>query len=354
VSQISPPIRILLVAAIVLMAAYFTVLKPKEEVVAPVTPVATPAVPESTAGKFKAKAEDGRAKAEADATGAANAGIDDEAATTGAPATSTSSPSTTAPAAARVVDLPPLAADATAGLPAPVRAALRDRDVLVLGVVDDAAQRWAPMADDDRLLQRELRNVDRVRGEVVVRTVSLRNISRYDGLIKDLGVTQSPTVVVVDGNRRGIALTGYVDRVSINQAVADARRVSEQRRISQTFLRRTNETCANMDTTFTRLSEPTVRGATGRWAARLGSAQRRYGRAFRRIPAPKQWRSLKKGIVAGVRAGEVRLAAAVKAKDVARVRAAVASPQDRPLAGAGLERRFNAAGLTACSAKRPI
>jgi len=357
VSQISPPIRILLVGAILMMAAWFTVLKPKEETVAvpPATPaVATPAEPQSSAGKFRAKAEEGKSKAEADALGGANAGIEGEAPTSASPSVTGPSQTTSTPSASRVGDVPPLTAKQTEGLPLDVRTALTRRDVLVLGILDDSARPWAPMADDDRLVRRELRNVNRSGGDLAVATVPLKEIARFDGLIKALNVSQSPTIVVIDGNRKGIALTGYVDRVTINQAVADARRVSTERRISETYLRETNETCANMNTTFTRLSEPTVRGAEGLWVARLSSAQRRYERAFRSIAAPKRWRPLKKQILAGIKAGEVRLASAVKARSAARVRAALAAPRDRPLAGVGLERRFNRAGLTACSAKRPV
>jgi hypothetical protein len=74
VSQISPPIRILLIGAVVFLAAWFTVLKPKDGAVAPVATAPAPAAtPASTAGDFKAKAQAGAAKAEADAAGAANA-----------------------------------------------------------------------------------------------------------------------------------------------------------------------------------------------------------------------------------------------------------------------------------------
>lgn len=340
--------RIVLVGAILLMAAWFTVLKPKDAAVAPEppTPVATPAEPQSAAGKAKAKAEEARAKAEA------GVGASGEAPTAGAPSVSTPSGTTTV-TSSRVVDVAPLTAKETAGLPSDVREALKRRDVIVLGVLDETGKPWAPMADDDRRVRTELRRIKREGGKLAVKTVPLEDISRYDRLITSLDVSQSPTIVVIDSNRRGVALTGYVDRVTINQAVADARRVSTDRRIVATYLRRTNETCANMNTTFTRLSDPTVRGAEGYWVARLGAEQRRYRGAFSRIPAPKRYRGLKKQIVAAVRAGEVRLAAAVKAGDEGRARAALASPQDRPLAGVALERRFTEEGLTACSANRP-
>lgn len=347
--------RIVLVAAILAMAAWFTVLKPKDAATPAepaATAVATPAVPQSAAGRFRAKAEAGKATAEADAERAAGTEAESggAAATTGTPSTSASAGSATARAASRVLSVPPLSAKATARLPSEVRGALERREVIVLGILSDTSKPWAPMADDDRLERRELRSVNRSGGDLVVETVPLAKISRFDILIRALDVSQSPTVVVIDGNRQGIALTGYVDRVTINQAVADARRQSTERRITETYLRKTNLTCSNMNTTFTRLSRPTVRGAEGAWIARLAGAQRRYRQAFARIAAPRPWRSLKSQIVAGVRAGEVRLAAA--GKNAGLVDAAVAAPRDRPLAGLALERRFTAAGLTACSATR--
>src|SRR5215217_6182251 len=56
VSQISPPVRILLIGAVVFLAAWFTLLRPKSETVPPLTtsttttPVAT-ATPQTGLGK---------------------------------------------------------------------------------------------------------------------------------------------------------------------------------------------------------------------------------------------------------------------------------------------------------------
>ena len=56
VSQISPPVRILLIGAVVFLAAWFTLLRPKSETVPPpttsttTTPVAT-ATPQTGLGK---------------------------------------------------------------------------------------------------------------------------------------------------------------------------------------------------------------------------------------------------------------------------------------------------------------
>lgn len=350
-SQISPPIRILLVGAVLMLAAWFTILKPKDE--AAVAPPAVPAAtvsgqPASAAGRLRAKAQAGKATAEADAAGAS---VDGQAPAAGAP--SVSAPSTTGTAtAARSPVLPPLPAGALAGLPRSVRAALRDRNIIVLGVLDEAAEPWAPMPDDDRLVRNALRHVNRYGGAVAVERVALGRLSRFDGLLKGLEVTQSPTVVVIDRNRTAVALRGYVDRATINQAVADARRGGTARRIGDAYLRKVNETCSNMNTIFTRLSLPTVRGNRGAWVARLARTQRRYRRAFARIAAPGRWRSLKQRQLADLRTAQARLASAAKANDTARVSTVLATLRGQSREGSALDRRFNAVGLTACAVTR--
>ena len=71
VSQISMPMRIVLVGAIVFLAAWFTVLKPGGGDVP--TPSSTADSVTSKAGDFQDKAKAGAATAEKDAAGAANA-----------------------------------------------------------------------------------------------------------------------------------------------------------------------------------------------------------------------------------------------------------------------------------------
>ena len=79
------------------------------------------------------------------------------------------------------------------------------------------------MADDDRYVRNALRRTNRYDGDVVVKHVDISKLSTYGALVNDLHVNQSPTVVVIDRELKGRVLTGYVDRISINQTIADAR-----------------------------------------------------------------------------------------------------------------------------------
>jgi hypothetical protein len=351
------PIRILLVGAVVFMAAWFTILGPKDEAIPPSTPAATPAAPgpaQSAPGKFADKAKAGAATAEADATGAANAGIEDGTIT---PPATTGAPSQTGTAAEpNAVPAPPrLSPRALKGLPEPIQAALLDRRVVVLGVLNMDAKPWASMPDDDRAVRNVLRDVNQYGSDVVVQTVPLAQLSTYEGLVEALQITQSPTVVVVDRDRRAIALDGFVDRGSVKQAIADARRGSVERRITDPYLRRVNRFCGERDLRYRRFSLPTVRGAEGRSLNRLVALTTQDRRTLRRITAPsKQWRGLRaqhaRGLAKNQRAARARRAAferdrsrtSLRPREVAEIAAL----------GPALDRRFNAVGLTSCAQNR--
>jgi len=356
VSQISPPIRILLVGAVVFMAAWFTVLKPKD----PVTPAAAPvpASPVSKPGEFAATAKAGAAQAEASAVGAANAGIDEDGTTAAAPSavvpSQTGAATRSAPSAAPA--LPALAPEALKGLPAPLRTGLEERRIVVLGVLNTESSSYAQMADDDRAVRSVLRRVNRYDGAVVVRTAPITRLAKYDGLLKALQVTQSPTVVVVDRNRRAVALEGYVDRVTVNQAIADARDTSVERRIKDPYLRRVNDFCGSRRLLLTRISGgETVRGGSRRLLATQLAKAKRLQRRFARIATPARWRGLdaqvQRYLAADVAAAGRNLAAG-RTSRAAAVRASRASTPELVTLATALDRRFNAVGLTACALRR--
>src|SRR4051812_29611084 len=172
------PMRIVLIGAVVFLAAWFTVLKPKPSVDVP--PIPTPQTtsgPQTSLGKDveKAKAAAGQATATATATPATGAKT-----TTAAPAAS----ATPVPA----VDAP---ADALAKLPADVAAAFKAHKIVVLGVFSDDAKAWRPMADDDRYVRNALKKTNRYKGDVFVKRVGISKLSAYGALVNDLGVDQS-------------------------------------------------------------------------------------------------------------------------------------------------------------------
>lgn len=352
-SQISPPIRIVLVGAVLFLAAWFTVLKPKPvEDVPAAAPTAPAAAPVSKPGEFKAKAQTGAAQAEASAVGAANAGIEDDAPATAPP---TAAPSRTGAATqatpSATPSLPALSPESLEGLPKPLRTALDDRKIVVLGVLNTEATSYAPMADDDRAVRNMLRDVNRYDGGVVVRTAPISRLAKYDGLLMALQVTQSPTVVVVDRNRRAVALEGYVDRGSVNQAIADARDRSVATRIKDPYLRRVNDFCASRNLRYSRFSLPTVRGAQGLAVSRLLALSVRDRRTFGRVAAPKRWRGLKRQMVRDLdgSVGRARLLRRESGRRLVRTANPVAAATAFSPA---LDRRINVEGLTACAANR--
>jgi hypothetical protein len=75
---------------------------------------------------------------------------------------------------------------------------------------------------DDRAMRGVMRQLD-ARARAVVLTDHVDAVDRYGSMVEDLGVSQTPAVVLID--RRGDArlIEGYVDTKTLAQAVADAR-----------------------------------------------------------------------------------------------------------------------------------
>ncbi len=75
---------------------------------------------------------------------------------------------------------------------------------------------------DDRAMRGVVRELD-ARTRAVLLTDDVDAVERYGSMVEDLGVSQTPSVVLID--RRGDArlIEGYVDADTLAQAVADAR-----------------------------------------------------------------------------------------------------------------------------------
>ena len=216
-SQISPPIRIVLICAVAFMAAWMTVLKPKPVTAEPdgSTATTTTQAPtaQSAAGQFAQRAE--AAKATAESAAAKAAGEDTAAAATGTSAATKAGTTAVATGGATAAAKPAK----PAGLPTRVRTALADDKVVVLLF-------WTPRAADDRAVHAELAKVDRHAGKVVVQAAPVARIARFQRITRGADVAQSPTVVVVGRGRKAETLVGYVDHVSVDQLVTDALRNS--------------------------------------------------------------------------------------------------------------------------------
>jgi hypothetical protein len=79
-----------------------------------------------------------------------------------------------------------------------------------------------PDGIDDRLMRRVVRQLD-ARTRAVVLTDHVDAVDRYGSMVEDLGVSQTPAVVLIDRTGTARLIEGYVDTDTLAQAVADAR-----------------------------------------------------------------------------------------------------------------------------------
>jgi hypothetical protein len=75
---------------------------------------------------------------------------------------------------------------------------------------------------DDREMRKVMRQLD-ARTQAVVLTDHVDTVDRYGKMVEDLGVSQTPAVVLIDRTGQARLIEGYVDTDTLAQAVADAR-----------------------------------------------------------------------------------------------------------------------------------
>jgi hypothetical protein len=79
-----------------------------------------------------------------------------------------------------------------------------------------------PRGLDDGAMTSVMRSVGG-RTKAVVLTDHVDAVERYGKLVEDLGVSQTPSVVIIDRSGKARLIEGYVDSDTLTQAVADAR-----------------------------------------------------------------------------------------------------------------------------------
>ena len=212
--QISPPMRIVLAVAVVFLAAYMLVLRPKDEVAPAPAPATAPA---ADAGGAPANTSLGKAVEGANDAAAATEAAQDES----SGETQSNAPSTTQAAPAGSADEPAPAKPATkpedaalADLPEWLRTSIDKKVVAFLFTNGKSA--------DDRRTSRNLQKAYVGDGQVVTRVVNVKKISAYEAVAKGLDVSQSPTLMVIARDRTAQAYPGFSSRTSINQAIIDA------------------------------------------------------------------------------------------------------------------------------------
>jgi hypothetical protein len=79
-----------------------------------------------------------------------------------------------------------------------------------------------PRGLDDKAMSPVLRDVNR-RTQALVLSDDVAAVDRYGKLVEDLGVSQTPSIVIIDRKGNARLIEGYVDSNTLTQAVSDAR-----------------------------------------------------------------------------------------------------------------------------------
>jgi hypothetical protein len=81
---------------------------------------------------------------------------------------------------------------------------------------------YNPAAADDQAVKHELSEIPARGGKVVKLAVPLSELSGYPVITNQVQVTESPTLVLIDGQRKADMLTGFLDQFELAQRVSDA------------------------------------------------------------------------------------------------------------------------------------
>jgi hypothetical protein len=293
VSQISPPIRILVILAIAVTGIYMLFMRPKTEVVPPAEPAPNVQTSEPAVSKPGKIAESAQEAVEA-SNGQLNAqesvdGVDAEEAAAGTTksGTETAKPMTGKAAAAAVEE-------DLKGLPKPVARALRKNKVLVLLF-------WNRKAADDKAVRAALKDVNRWNGRVSVQVAPIRQIAKYGRISRGVDVEQSPTIVITDPELHAETLVGYVDTTTIDQTVVDAFR-NTTGLFKDAYLRRVNGICTRNGKAFAGIpnSDGSVNNLreVGGIFTQFNARWARWSSDFKAVKAPPKWRAFKRATVA--------------------------------------------------------
>lgn len=347
-SQISPPMRILLAGAVVFLAAWMLFLKPggdTETAAAPATPAATPAGAASDPDGPKAGTGIGRAVQSANGAAKTSDAANAAAGSETAPSTSRS----TAPTAGKPQTSPATpskpADPELAKLPTWVQDNIDKKVVAILFFNGRAA--------DDRRTRAALEDSYRAHGRVVARAVPIGRISRYGAVARGVDVQQSPTLMIIDRDRHADALVGFSSRETIDQAIIDGLLATDNPANRVGYLQRMQAHCQAIGDSaslhpFTAATPKELRRNAAANLGVLTTAKRDLGRA----KAPAAYKALGRKTRSYL-ASEIAVANRVKSTgvrggqvDAIAVNRAVASNdklQDRAL----LE--LNAVGVNACN-----
>jgi hypothetical protein len=291
VSQISPPIRIVLVLAVAVLGVYMLFLRPKPEEIPPLEPAGTST---SQPGQIRDQAEE--------AVDSANAQLQQQESVDGVDAGESAAGTTPATKAGEQGNAAKGAAAEPAqdlkGLPKPVRKAIRDDKILVMLFSNGKSY-------DDEAVEKALTKINRWDGRVFVHTAPLRKISRYGRIARGVSVEQSPTVVVADRQLRAETLVGYVDRATIDQAIVDARQNSTGIYVDS-YLKAADKVCFAHSNQWDSVPFYYTNGTTSRQMdrriAELDAVWASFAADYAAIKAPAKHRAFHRATVADMKA----------------------------------------------------
>jgi hypothetical protein len=303
-SQISPPIRILLVAVIGLCAAYFLFLKPKDEAVTPAAAPAaatTPVPAKDPNAQTKSKPgaivqgavrDTQSASDKAEQAAGTSVGINDgktDGTTSVAPAGTgvNTNPVTQAPATGQTGAPSSISQATLASLPKDVRKAVVKRKVLVMLFYNNRSY-------DDRAVRRELAHVSHYGNQVFVTAHWIKNVARYQAITRGVDVEQSPTIVVADANLKADTLVGYVDADTIDQAVVDAIRASGGSLIKNRYFRQLDAICTSATLQVKALEQPSTAAAIPAYLVGVNGIMKDVDQKAATVKAPRKYARFQK------------------------------------------------------------
>jgi hypothetical protein len=312
-SQISPPIRILLAAVIGVIAVYMLFLRPKPDAATPAAavPAAVTPVPAKDPGAktnsgtgaivqkavTDTQAASGQSKV---AAGEAPGGLasDGTAGTTGV----NTSPVTAAPSTGDTgAPGAPVSKQALADLPKDVRHAVAKHKVLVLLFYNNRSA-------DDRAVRRALSHVNTYGGQVFIAPHWIKTVARYQAIARGVDVEQSPTIVVTDRNLKAETLVGYTDADTIDQTVVDAILAGGGSIIKNPYYRKIEALCTSAQAQITALPQPSSASAVPAYLSGAQQAAASMTSQAAAIKPAKQYRGFHKHFVTYAGATTSRLA----------------------------------------------
>jgi hypothetical protein len=207
--QVSRPMLIALAATIALAAVWLVALRPKPAGVA-----GTPAAPVTAVAPARdaAAASDAANAKVQDATAGDQAGT--PAATVPAPAKAAAPAKVAAPAKPAAPVLKPAIKAATEREAPVVRDIRRGKVVVMLF--------WSATGADDLATRGVVRSLSRHHGKVAVYVIPLSRVGEYESITKGVTISQSPTTLVIDRDRRVRSIVGLTETGELTQAVDDA------------------------------------------------------------------------------------------------------------------------------------